>query len=109
MILPYVKGVTEGISRILNKHRVSVKPKLTIRNFLVHPKDKVDKLDKSEIVYKIPCKSCDQVYIGETGRKFGTRMKEHLKDVEVNKKGAFTRVTKKESLTELTKVLSRTT
>ena len=105
VILPYVKGVTEGISRILNKHRVStaVKPKQTIRNMLVHPKDKVDKLDKSEIVYKIPCKSCDQVYIGETGRKFGTRMKEHLKDVEVNKKGVFTRATKKESLTEMNK------
>ena len=105
VILPYVKGVTEGISRILNKHLVStaVQPKQTIQNLLVHPKDKVDKLDKSKIVYKIPCKSCDQVYIGETGRKFGTQMKEPLKVVEVNKKGAFTRATKKESLTELNK------
>ena len=28
-------------------------------------------------VYKIPCKDCDQVYIGETGRDLDTRIKEH--------------------------------
>ena len=59
VILPYVKGVTEGISRILNKHRVStaVKPLQTSRNILIHPKNKQDKLEKCEVVYKIPCKS----------------------------------------------------
>ena len=105
VILPYVKGVTEGISRILNKHLVAtaVKPMQTIRNILVHPKDKVDKMDKCEIVYKIPCKSCDKVYVGETGRKFGTRLKEHQKDVEANQKGAYTRSTKKESKMEINK------
>ena len=58
---------------------------------------------KSEIVYKIPCKICEQVYIGETGRKFGTRLKEHTKDVEANKKGAYTRSSRSESLTEMNK------
>ena len=36
---------------------------------------KVDQID----VYKITCEQCDSVYIGETGRKFSTRMKEHAK------------------------------
>ena len=102
VILSYVKGVTEGVTRIINKHKVStaVKPLQTIRNMLVHPKDKQENLDKCEVVYRIPCKSCDSVYVGETGRKLGTRVKEHKKDVEQNSKGSFTRAMRKESLTD---------
>ena len=33
----------------------------------------------AECVYRIPCKKCDKVCIGETGRSFGVRMKEHQK------------------------------
>lgn len=34
-------------------------------------------------VYKIPCKNCDQYYIGEIGRSFILRLKEHrqMKDL----------------------------
>ncbi len=28
-------------------------------------------------IYKIPCKNCEKVYIGETGRDFRVRMHEH--------------------------------
>ena len=80
-----------------------MKPLQTLRNILVHPKDKVDPLDRSEIVYRIPCRSCDTVYIRETGRKLGTRVKEHEKDVDTNRKKAYTRSLKKESLTEISK------
>ncbi len=55
------------------------------------------------MVYRIPCKSCDSVYVGETGRKLGTRVKEHKKDVEQNSKGSFTRAMRKESLTQINK------
>ena len=105
VILPYVQGLTEGVSRVLRKHQIAsaIRPLKTIRNYLVHPKDKQETLEKSEVVYKIPCKNCNQVYIGETGRKFGTRLKEHEKDVENNKKGQFTRTKRKESLQELNK------
>ena len=54
-------------------------------------------------MYRIPCRSCDTVYIGETGRKLGTRVKEHEKDVDTNRKKAYTRSSKKESLTEINK------
>ena len=71
VILPYIKGITEGVSRIFRKHQIAtaMKPRQTIRNILVHPKDKTDKLDKSEVVYKVPCKNCEEVYFGETGSK----------------------------------------
>jgi len=42
-------------------------------------------------VYKIPCKNCDKVYIGETGRPFVTRLNEHKKEVEQKDKTKFTR------------------
>ena len=33
-------------------------------------------------VYKIPCKGCNKVYFGETGRSFETRLNEHKRDVK---------------------------
>ena len=32
-----------------------------------------------EFVYKIPCKNCERVYVGETGRQLAARVKEHRK------------------------------
>ena len=43
------------------------------------------------------------MYVGETGRKLGTRVKEHMKDVEQNSGGSFTRAARKESLTQINK------
>ena len=80
--LPYVRGLSESISSILRKHRISTsyKPHTTIRRLLVHPKDKVEDLKKAGVVYKIPCGSCPQNYIWETGRKLEVRVNEHEKD-----------------------------
>jgi len=58
---------------MFNKFRAGVasKPLRTMRNELVHPKDKVQFEDVSECTYQIPCKNCDKVYVGETGRNLG--------------------------------------
>ena len=76
-ILPYVQGTTEHISRILSKHNIKViaKPQRKIAQLLPNPKDRRPRLETSG-VYKIPC-SCGKAYIGETGRKISTRIKEH--------------------------------
>ena len=39
--------------------------------------------------------------MGETGRRFGTREKEHKRDVNLLEKVKFTRLRKKDSLTEV--------
>ena len=88
VVIPYVQGVSESIERSFRKHKVavSVKPHRTLRSMLVHPKDNTKETEKCEVVYKIGCLNCEDVDIGETGRKFDIRLKEHLKDVESNKK-----------------------
>jgi len=42
-------------------------------------------------MYKIPCVSCEKCYIGETGRKFDTRLKEHKTEVETITSKPFAR------------------
>ena len=34
------------------------------------------------MVYKIECKDCNYLYIGQTKRKLKTRLKEHINDVK---------------------------
>ena len=43
----------------------------------MHPKDKTPILDQCGLIYKIPCKNCDNFYVGETGRSLSTRLHEH--------------------------------
>ena len=41
---------------------------MSLRNLLVHPKDRISDKEKPEVAYKISCKNCERVYVGETGR-----------------------------------------
>ena len=61
-------------------------------NLAAIPKDKI-----YGVVYNIPCKNCDNNYIGETGRQMGTRMKEHREEVEKMTEGVSTRAGRKQS------------
>jgi hypothetical protein len=99
VILPYVQGVTEPLSRVFNKYNIScaMRPHTTLRRLLVHPKDKVDKQKQCGVVYEVPCKNCDKSYIGETGRQLGQRVKEHREEVEKETSGVQTRTRRKES------------
>ena len=100
--VPYVHSFTEKIQRISTKHGVAtvIKPQTTLRQVLVHPKDKVEKNKKAGAVYKIPCSQCEKVYIGETGRQLGTRITEHRKEAEKISNRNFTRTTRRASTNE---------
>ena len=44
---------------------------------LINNKDKIDSHDKNG-VYELQCNDCPAIYIGQTGRNFKTRIKEHF-------------------------------
>ena len=77
--LPYVGHVSEAIARNIRKAGIQVhlRPTNTIRQKLVHPKDKLDKMEQAGVVYKIQCNDCQASYVGETERRLRTRILEH--------------------------------
>ena len=97
--LPYISGVNKRIRRVMKKRGITTpaKPYRTIRQTLVHPKDRVKDEDKCGVVYHVPCLSCPQVYIGETGRKLSVRINEHQKETE---KVTASRKTRSKTATE---------
>ena len=84
-VLPYVKGVTERVRRVLSQQNIKVatKPVNTIRQIVSKPKDRVEDLKKTGVIYQIPCSDCTTVYIGETGRALHTRRAEHERNVRL--------------------------
>ena len=73
VVVPYVKGLSKAFARILKSHGIvrANCPHRTLRNFVVHPKDKVKDEEKTELICRVPCKNCSSSYVGETCRKFG--------------------------------------
>jgi hypothetical protein len=80
--LPYVRGLSEKLQRVFKKHGLSVyhKPWNTLRQSLVNPKDKLDKMNRCGTVYHIKCGECESTYVGETGRTLKVRFGEHSGD-----------------------------
>jgi len=101
-----VRGrVVRGYRKDLRKHGIStaVKPYKTLRNLLVHPKDKRRVGQRGECVYKIPYHNCSSTSIGETGRSYGKRQEEHRKKVESIGNRTLTRADRKDLAAETNK------
>ncbi len=77
-LLPYMQGISESVARRLNPYNVKIalKPHSALRSNLVHVKDPVPTLQRRKVIYQIPCSGCDKTNTGQTGRLFGTRLKE---------------------------------
>jgi predicted GIY-YIG superfamily endonuclease len=76
--LPYVKGTSEKIGKVLQKYAIKpvFRPINKIKDILRPVKDKLP-LHASG-VYHVKC-SCGMCYVGETGRLVSTRIKEHIR------------------------------
>ena len=81
--LPYLQGISENIARTLNHFNVNVahKPVMTVGSILRKPKDKFSKELSTGVIYKINCKNCDKVYIGQTSRALRSRTREHKRAI----------------------------
>jgi hypothetical protein len=77
--LPYINQISEMTARILKKHNLDVahKPVNKLKTLFNKHKDRPKPLDKTNVIYKIPCQDCEQVYIGETSKTANTRITEH--------------------------------
>ena len=77
--IPYIKGTSEIISRILRPYNIRVAHKLitTLRHILTNVKGKDQPHDRQGAVYKINCADCQATYIGETGRNLNMRLTKH--------------------------------
>ena len=78
--LPYIKGITEPLTRVLKKHDVTVVNNSfsTPQQQFPAPKFRPSMESQTNIVYNI----------GETGRAFNTRKKEHLRNTKIAAKGS---------------------
>jgi hypothetical protein len=85
---PYVQGFSEGIQKKLRNFKVGFIPKKskTLFNHLCHLKQKTSMELKKGVIYAIPCGTCSNLYIGETGQHFEDRRNQHLRDVASKKK-----------------------
>ena len=81
--LPYIKGVSEKIGRVLAQHDVKIanKSRGTLKEKLVKSKDPMSKERQKGVIYKTTC-DCGAAYVGETGRPKSTRLKEHVADIK---------------------------
>ena len=59
-VLPYIKGLTEPLTRVLRKYdiKVSNKPVRTLHQDFPSPKDRPKVEKQTNVVYKISCEDC---------------------------------------------------
>ena len=78
-----MKRLSESCKNICRRHGIEMhfKGANTIRQLLVHPKDKDNILKKSGVIYRYKCgrMDCEDEYIGESGRTFAERFRKHMK------------------------------
>jgi hypothetical protein len=77
--LPFLGGISLRIQRLLprNKIKAAFYNRRTLKHLLGSLKDKIDIFEQSG-VYELRCNDCNAIYIGQTGRTFNIRTKEHL-------------------------------
>ena len=105
--IPYMEELTEKLQRIYCKYMYHIhavmKPRQTLQNLLVHPKDKRDINQTCGVVYEV-CKECDKSYVVRSEDLLVLdSIKEHQEDAEKVENKEYTRTNRKESTSDLNK------
>ena len=81
--LPYIQGISEQLQRTLSQHNIksTFYTATTLHKILPSPKDPIPTEEKHNVIYKLDCKDCGAVYIGESKRAYQTRIGEHISAV----------------------------
>jgi hypothetical protein len=82
IVIPYQGTASAGIARILKLRNIRVvfKPQQKLGSRLHKKREPRGKLEARCVVYKLKCKQCESVYIGQTGRSLRSRLREHERD-----------------------------
>ena len=80
LVLPYMREINGPIKALCKQLNINFlnRRKTNLGALIAHKRPCNDILDMKEVIYKISCKECEVVYLGETKRKLGTRTKEHF-------------------------------
>ena len=57
--------------------KVPLKPYFTLGHIFTKPKEPVQRDQKTDVVYSIPCSECEKEFLGESKRQFRTHLKLH--------------------------------
>jgi len=81
--VPYIKDFTEKLLPIFKKANASVAYVgcNKLNKIIKTQKDPLPFENHSNVVYKINCRDCDASYVGQTGRRLITRIKEHRSNI----------------------------
>ena len=83
IVVPYMKELSENYKNTCSKHDIEMyfKGCNTVKDLLVCPKDRDNILQKSGVIYRYKCGrvGCEDEYIGESGRTFAERFREHMR------------------------------
>ena len=82
IVVTYMQGMSKSCKDTCRKHGVEMyfKGGHTIRDLLVHSKDRDAILQKSGVIYRYKCGrvDCEEEYIGKSDRTFAEKFREHM-------------------------------
>jgi len=86
IVFPYVRNISESITTAFDKSHYIVGYRCLnkLNQYIKVHKDKNNRKNISNVIYKICCKDCDATYIGQTKRQLGTRVKEHRNNIRMD-------------------------
>ena len=79
MFVPYLPKMSEKLQKKLKKLNVKLvfKKGQTVGNLICNAKIKKEPIRRKNVVYRIPCRDCNQTYTGETAQIFEDRRNQH--------------------------------
>lgn len=82
--LPTISFLTDELVNILKVDNVKIARKNTfmVKQLYSNTKDQIPTQKKSDVVYLVPCSSCELVYVGQTTQQLKRRLIQHKSDIK---------------------------
>lgn len=84
LIMPYIQGVTETITKKLDyNYSLGYRCLNKLNRIVKIQKDSILHFDNNNTVYRLTCKNCDASYVDQSKRRLKTRIKEHCNNIKL--------------------------